>query len=132
MLMVGSETAEVQDTLTDASKRLRYAGYSVETQLVKGPPDGSSWRMWSFGRSTFCWQPTAIPVSQPGSAAPRDRAHLCQRALPGDDLLHRPARILANLGIGIVEDGFEEYAAGGVGDFAKRGCGFLAQVCLRV
>jgi len=39
MLMVGSETAEAQDTLADASKRLRDAGYSVEAQLVKGQPD---------------------------------------------------------------------------------------------
>jgi nucleotide-binding universal stress UspA family protein len=41
MLMVGSETAEAQDALGDASKRLRDAGYSVEAQLVKGQPDAA-------------------------------------------------------------------------------------------
>jgi nucleotide-binding universal stress UspA family protein len=41
MLTVGSETAEAQDALGDASKRLRDAGYSVEAKLVKGQPDAA-------------------------------------------------------------------------------------------
>jgi nucleotide-binding universal stress UspA family protein len=39
MLTVGSETAEAQDALGSASKRLRDAGYVVEANFIQGPPE---------------------------------------------------------------------------------------------
>lgn len=41
ILTVASETAEAQEALEDAGKRLRDAGYSVEAKLLKGPPEAA-------------------------------------------------------------------------------------------
>jgi nucleotide-binding universal stress UspA family protein len=41
VLTVGSETAEAQDSLGYASKRLRDAGYAVEAKLIQGQPDAA-------------------------------------------------------------------------------------------
>ena len=39
VLTIGSETAEAQDALGDASKRLRDAGYAVEANFIQGQPE---------------------------------------------------------------------------------------------
>ena len=41
VLTVGSQTAEAQDSLGYASKRLRDAGYAVEAKLIQGQPDAA-------------------------------------------------------------------------------------------
>ena len=48
------------------------------------------------------------------------------------DLLERPARVLADVRIGIVGDDGQKRFAVGIGDLAERRGRFLAQICLLV